>query len=57
MRDFCVTVDVRFHVKAADSDEAWKILKDKSEKLQEHLLKWDTVVDDIVAADVWDFTE
>jgi len=56
MRDFCVTVDVRFHVKAANEDEAWEILKRKSEQVQDHLLKFDTVVDDIVAADVWEFT-
>jgi len=56
MRDYVVNVDVRFHVKASNESEAWKICEAKTEQV-ERLLK--DVADDpaFVVAYVWDNTE
>lgn len=53
-RDYCVVVDVRFHVKASSDKEAWEICEQKAEHL--HTLLKD-VADDFVAADVWEYSE
>ena len=53
-REYCVNVDVRFHVKASSDEEAWKICEEKTKQL-ENLLK--NVADDFVAADIWEYTE
>ena len=53
-KEYCLNVDVRFHVKVSNEEEAWKICREKTEQLHK-LLRG--VADDFVAADVWEYTQ
>ena len=53
-KEYCLNVDVRFHVKVFNEEEAWKICREKTEQLHK-LLRG--VADDFVAGDVWEYTQ